>query len=72
MFSCLAELCGPAGKVYLEASMEKGWTAGTFRLYDAGSMWATSEAKPGNLGLSWKKNPLVLQGAKSADGEQRL
>lgn len=55
VFSCLAELCGPAGKVYLEASTVKGWTAGTLRFCDAGSMWATSEAKPGNLGLSWKK-----------------
>lgn len=36
--------------------MANGRTAGTSVTR---GVWATSEAKPGNLGLSWKKNPYL-------------
>lgn len=54
--------------------MEKGWTMGGG---GAGRVWATYEAKPGNLGLRWNKknscreqNPLVeSEGSGRAAGE---
>lgn len=54
--------------------MEKGWTMGGG---GAGRVWATYEAKPGNLGLCWNKkiscreqNPLVeSEGSGRAAGE---